>query len=167
MVRNSAVSVMAAVLGLLTTQSAWSQACPCAGGTRVTDAALVSLLSNRMACAVLGNERWQEWHNGTTSGPLVDYKKGPGHSTDPSETVGTYSIVGSGATNPNASRVRYTYTGDTSYEYAVCQEGGAVHFCGAEYGGRNITNAAVSGSGLSPCPGSDPVAARAAVARRR
>ena len=111
---------------------------------------LQQLLGGKMVCANLGNEQWQEWHNGTTSGPVVDYKKGPGDPVDPSETVGSYAISANGAAD---ATVAYTY-GSSTYRYAVCQNGTSVAFCGASFGGRDILGAVVSAApGLQSCSG--------------
>ena len=101
-----------------------------------------------MACGVVGQEEWQEFHQGTSAagGNLIDYKKGPTDPIDPSTSVGAWAILGSGDT----SRVQYTY-GATSYQYAVCSQSTNTHFCGAQFGGRDIMNAKLGGSGLQSC----------------
>ena len=142
------------VVGLLGMASAGSAfaaplpSCGCAPGSiQLTDAALVTALSNKMACAVVGQEEWQEFHQGATAagGNLIDYKKGPTDPVDPSATVGTWAILDSTQGSP----VQYTY-GVTSYKYTVCAQGANTHFCGAQFGGRDIMNAKVGGSGGSP-----------------
>lgn len=137
-------------LGLASAGSAFAQACPCASSPAVLindSAALATKLGNKMACAVVGNEQWQEWHNGSSSGPVVDYKKGPADPVDPSTSVGTFVI------NADAT-ITYAY-GSSTYRYAVCSEGtgSTTHFCGAALGGRDILNARVGGSGLQACSG--------------
>lgn len=128
----------ASLLAIGTAGTAVAQtACPCAGGTFQPRANIVTLLGGKTVCAVLGNEAWQEVHTGTTAagGTLSDLK---GTAT-PQEVVGSWSVVGTGAT----SRVRYNYGTGGTYDYSVCTEGNAVHFCGT----RNITNARVITAG--------------------
>jgi hypothetical protein len=105
-----------------------------------------------MVCAAVGSEQWQEWHNGGPSGSVVDYKRGPSDPVDPAATVGSYSIA-------SDATITYTY-GSQSYKYAVCRNGTATTFCGAAFGGRDITGATVSSSGgLQSCAGITPASA--------
>ena len=132
-----------ALCGAAQAQTACS--CDAAAVRTASQAALVGLLSQKMVCANVGGELWQEWHNGTTAtgGPVVDYKLGS-DPKDPSAPVGTYVV---GADNT----VTYTY-GSSSYKYEVCAAAGFYSFCGAQYGGRNITGAKIGGSGaLQAC----------------
>lgn len=119
--------------------------CSCGTGARVApDTAIATLLGGKTVCASLSDsERWQEFHEGTTSagGALTDYKKGPDDKVDPSKVVGSWSTTGSGA----GSRVIYNYGSGGTYQYEVCENGGAVRFCGARYGGRDITGSLSSG----------------------
>ena len=111
-----------------------------------TNADLIALLTNRMVCANVGGEKWQEWHNGAGAGPVVDYKLGPGVQPDPSTTVGTYSVTNNAVT--------YVYSGGGgTFTYQVClASGGATYtFCGATFGGRDITGAKIGGAGLQDC----------------
>ena len=78
----------------------------------LTAAALVTTLSGKYACAkrAPGNpatDFWNELHQGTNAlgGPILDYKRGPGHPVDPSKVVGSYAI---GKPTPNA--VTYVYS---------------------------------------------------------
>lgn len=129
--------------------------CPCNGGvgtqlTGTTNPTLGAALAGKMVCGAVGNERWQEWHNGTAaSGVVVDFKRGPGHPVDPSGQVGTYSVSTAGAT----STVSYAYGGSNNYAYRVCRVGSTSYaFCGAALGGRDITGVIVGGSGsLQSC----------------
>lgn len=105
-----------------------------------------ALLAGKTVCAVLGSDRWQEYHN--PNGTLRDYKKGPTDPVDPSADVGIWSSINSGAN----SKIRYTY-GSNVYEYQVCRllaqtvpTATTVQFCGAQ----NITASLQSGQG--PCP---------------
>jgi hypothetical protein len=82
--------------------------------------------------------------------------------TDPSVTVGTYSV--------NADNtVTYSYTGGPSYTYDVClvASSNTYTFCGASHGGRNIPGARIGGSGgLTPCSAVTNAGVRAAPVTR-
>ncbi|NWG73534.1 MAG: hypothetical protein HXY24_02830 [Rubrivivax sp.] len=125
---------------------------------RVQGAAdLQTLLSGRVVCAVLGTDRWQEWH--ATTGALVDYKRGSGDAVDPTKQVGTWSTSGSGGNTV----VTYSYTGGSSYSFTVCRPSGSapaasspvtpVAFCGSG-NQTNITNASLSAvvTAAAACP---------------
>ena len=154
-------TIVLAALTLALGGTAQSQTCICNGGSGTqlnTVAAVQAVLANKMVCAAVGADQWQEWHNGGANGPVMDYKMGPGHPVDPSSAVGTYRVVDLAA-NPTISRtqrgvgaaVAYTY-GANTYTYGVCQTGATYAFCGAAFGGRDITAARVSATGgLQPC----------------
>lgn len=141
MLSKRLVAGVAGVAALVMGGAAFAQeACPCGSGTRVgNQAALAALLGNKTVCAAVGNDAWQEFHSGATvaGGPLIDYKLGPGHPVDPTETVGAWSVIG-GAGARSGSSVSYRYTGGSTYVYAVCDAGATVNFCSAA---RNITGA--------------------------
>lgn len=63
----------------------------------------------------------QEYHSGATSGPLIDYKRGPGHAVDPTSTIGSWSIAG--------DQIQYFYTGGATYIFDVYEKSGAYSFC--------------------------------------
>ena len=104
---------------------------------------LTALLGGKTAC-VAGGFGWenQEYHSGTSSGSIIDYKHGapaPG-KVDPTTTIGTYSIGGS-----TYGQVTYSYTGGPSYTYyvlgnsaPVTPRAGTYYFCTA-FGGTPIT----------------------------
>ena len=154
-------TIVLAAFALTLSTAAQSQTCICNGGSGTqltTVAAVQAVLANKMVCAAVGVEQWQEWHNGVTSGPVVDYKMGPGHPVDPPSAVGTYQVVDLAA-SPRISRaqraagaaVAYTY-GAKTYTYGVCQTGATYAFCGAAFGGRDIMGARVSATGgLQSC----------------
>ncbi len=97
----------------------------------MSDAEISSQLGGNTVCAVLGNEQWQEWHNGGTIWELGNKVGG--------EEVGTWSV--SGGTD---GTVTYNYGTGGTYMYAVCKQGQNFHFCGL----KNVTNATVkSGKG--------------------
>ncbi len=139
MLRNT---ILAGLFGaILSTAAVAQNACPCAGGTQVTGVgAIGQLLRGKTACAVLGNERWQEFHQ--TGGALFEL----GNVTPLGEEVGTWDVV-------LVNRVRYSYGAGGAggvYDYNVCTEGASVHFCGSTLGGRNITNATLN-DGRAAC----------------
>lgn len=139
---------MAACLGMVIALPAWAQQgnCPCAGGNRIaTELGLAQALDNQTICAVLGNDRWQEFHQGTSpsGGDVIDWKLGPTDPVDRSKKTGTWRVLGTrGSADPSGQpRVEYNYGSGGTYTYVVCREGGNLHFCGSNFGGRNITNA--------------------------
>ena len=142
-----AAGLLLAVVGVAQAQDTTTCTCNTAAVRTPTGTALAALLGNKMACANVGSEKWQEWHNGTSSGPLVDYKLGPTDTRDPSSTVGNYTV------DITANTVTYNYTGGGTYTYDVCyvNTSNTYTFCGANYGGRNITGARIGGVGLSKC----------------
>lgn len=136
-------SFVAGVLPILAASAALAQqACPCGSGTRVVGDALATLLGGRTVCASAGNESWQEFHSGASSGQLIDWKKGPQDPVDPTEAVGSWQV--------GNDLVTYTY-GSTSYAYSVCTvPGETLNFCSAS---RNVTGATVRNGQVS-CSGS-------------
>ena len=150
MSKKLAIAALLALAGAAQAQTLPPSTCSCdatPGATRtVTNADLVLLLTNRMVCGNVGGEKWQEWHNGSSSGPIVDYKLGPGVAPDPSTQVGTYAV--------SNNEVTYTYDGGGgTYKYEVClaSGGGSYTFCGAKNFGRDITGVKIGGSGLQNC----------------
>lgn len=120
--------------------AAAQQNCPCGGGSRLDAGQIQTLLSNNTVCAVLGSDRWQEWHNGASFFEL-------GNNFATPDLAGTWSASGTGA---NAI-VTYAYSGGGgTWAYNVCQNGANVHFCTATVGGRNVTNATVK-TGKASC----------------
>ena len=106
----------------------------CDTGSRLAAAAIRTLLGNNTVCVPASpspNMTWQELHVGTTSGALIDYKRGPGHAVDPSETVGSWTVNGTGVGN---STVTHAYSGGGgTYIYTVHGTGVADtnhSFCG-------------------------------------
>jgi hypothetical protein len=144
-----AASLLMAFAGAAQAQS--TTACTCdSGATRLDGGTLAGLLTNRMVCANVGGEAWQELHVGAASGTLRDYKKGPSDPVDPSTPVG--SSVGSYSVDGATNTISYTYPGQPAYKYDVCLTGtNGYTFCGATYGGRNITGARIGGTGMTDC----------------
>jgi len=119
--RNSVVNAW--MSGLLLVGGEAMAAC---SGTPVTQAQLTLILTNNTVCAIRGSERWQELHQ--IGGALIDFKLGPGHPVDPSETVGSWSIGGTATVaavvyNYGSSGGTYTYqvhpNGGNSYSFCV------------------------------------------------
>ena len=122
--------LVAAIAGSLVSVEAIAA---CTGGTRLNAAAISTLLGGNTVCvptATIPTMTWQELHVGTSGGALIDYKRGPGHAVDPSQTVGTWSVSGSGNGN---SFVTHTYSGGGgSFTYSVHSISGAIYgFCTA------------------------------------
>ena len=86
--------------------------------TRSDEDQLGKDLNGRTMCGAGGSERWQEFHSGgAEGGPLIEFKRGPGHPVEPTQQVGTWSTSG--------SRVIHSYTGGPSYSWLVCRTGSA------------------------------------------
>ena len=93
MPRNFILFIM---LGLAAISQTYA-ACPCTGQTRLNETQINNLLNNSTVCAILGNERWQEWHSGGRIYELGNNSNG--------EDVGGWSVVGNG----NNATVSYNY----------------------------------------------------------
>lgn len=95
----------------------------CTNPTRLNAVAISALLGGNTVCvptSTIPTMTWQELHVGnatSTTGALIDYKRGPGHPVDPSETVGSWTVTGSGVGN---STVTHAYGGSGgTYIYSV------------------------------------------------
>ncbi len=115
MMKTAIWTGLVATLGLVGGASAQT-ACPCGGGG-IQRADVALLVTGKTACAVRGNEKWQEFHQ--AGGSLIDYKLGPGSTTDPSEKVGTWLAGVASRTNPQPT-VTYNYGSGGTYAYAIC-----------------------------------------------
>ena len=123
----------------------------CSSGSRLNAAAISPLLGGNTVCVpttTIPTMTWQELHVGTstsTTGALIDFKRGPGHAVDPSETVGTWTVTGTGVGN---SFVTHAYSGGGgTYIYSVHGSGvvGTNHsFCS---GATEIVARVKSGGG--------------------
>lgn len=112
----------------------------CTPATRVTGAALTTLINDNTVCASRNGEKWQEQHR--AGGQLWDYKMGPGHPIDPSKQVGTWNIA--------RNFVTYCYTGDKCYSYSVHDSGaGTYNFCFAN--GTLVVSGATFKAGQQSC----------------
>ena len=104
----------------------------CGNGSRLDTVAINTLLGGNTVCVPSVNANpmiWQELHVGSSGGALIDYKRGPGHAVDPSETVGNWTVSSNGG--GNKATVTHTYLGaGGSYTYSVHSIGGAIYeFC--------------------------------------
>jgi hypothetical protein len=123
-----------------------AQACP-GGTTRLTGAALQTLIGNNTLCAASSSnsDTWQEYHQGASSGNLIDWKQGPGHPVDPTATVGTWA-VGSDAN----ALLTHTY-GASVYSWMVCQQGTTNNFVLASTSGAATVSGVVVKAGQGAC----------------
>ena len=116
------------VLAGLTGEAAAACAAP---SVRVnTVAALNTLLTGNTVCVppvTVADMTWQERHQ--AGGALVDYKRGPASTTDPSEQVGTWIVTG-----PDGRvLVTHNYGSGGSYAYSVFNNGDGTHsFCSGQ-----------------------------------
>ncbi len=157
LIRLFAPAGLALGLAALTPAAALAQTgpCPCGSGVRLAAVQIVPMLAGRTVCGRAGNDSWQEFHQGSTAagGPVIDWKRGPGHATDPTTQVATWSVP---ATRGEA-RVVYDYGGGTTFRFAVCdasanaatktrstQTGSnAIHLCGEGNTPTNVLSATV------------------------
>lgn len=94
--------------------------CPAGNGGYLNQTQLQTTFASKTVCAARGSDRWQEFHEGATSGALIDYKLGPDHKVDPSKKVGDWRIEGNG----NAARLVHDYGSGGVYSYRVFGNGG-------------------------------------------
>jgi hypothetical protein len=114
-------------------------------GTQQTD--LNTLLSGNTICKSDGSGgwTWQEFHTpGGGSNSLIDYKGGPGHATDPTEPVGSWSINSNNSTD---ATVTYDYGTGGNYTYRVWGTG-PYSFC---VGATETVAGATLKTGQGPC----------------
>ncbi|CAG9933390.1 hypothetical protein [Candidatus Nitrotoga arctica] len=102
-----------------------AMALDCQGNSQLKDPALIAdAISNKTVCAMLGSQKWQEFHG--AGGSLIDYKKGPTDPMEKTKQVGTWSTSGNGGN----SKVTYNYGTGGSPSYKVHLKGGTYTFCG-------------------------------------
>lgn len=114
--------------GIVTLGSVGSaMACSCNGTDQLKNGALSTALSNNTVCVPSAGGGWefQEQHIGVGNGSLVDYKRGPSDPVDPTETLGTWAVTGTGANTV----VTYNYGSGGVYVFNVCQSGSSIGFC--------------------------------------
>ncbi|MEP6587728.1 MAG: hypothetical protein ABJA84_03090 [Polaromonas sp.] len=113
-------------------------------GNSLSVAQLNTLLTGNTVCSPSSAPfNWQELHQ--AGGALIDYKRGPGHAVDPSETVGSWAVAGNNA--GNNAKVTHNYGSGGSYTYTVYGSGvvNTPHsFCGS---GPEIVTRIKSGGG--------------------
>ena len=121
-----------------------AQTCP-PGANAVTGTALVTLVAGQTMCAARAPDRWQEFHQGATTagGALIDWKRGAGHPTDPTETVGTWLI--------SNDRLTHTY-GGTSYSWLVCRPGASPNITLVSTGSSGTLTGVNMLAGQVACP---------------
>ena len=140
-----ACSLLAALLA-----SAGQAQAACTGNTRISSVTTLSnLLQNKTVCfpaTTVDPMTWQEKHvrvGAATTGALIDFKRGPGHPVDPSETVGTWTVAGNNGGQQAA--VTHDYGGGATYTYTVHDNGDGTHsFCN---GGQEFITAIRAGPG--------------------
>lgn len=95
----------------------------CDASSRLNGAQISALLGGNTVCvptATIPTMTWQELHVGSstsTSGALIDYKRGPGHPVDPSQTVGTWSVTAN--SGGQSASVVHNYGSGGAYTYTV------------------------------------------------
>ena len=139
-----ACSLLAALLA-----SAGQAQAACTANTRIASVtALSNLLGNKTVCfpsTTVDPMTWQEKHvrsGAETTGALIDFKRGPDHPVDRSETVGTWTVTGINGQN---ARVTHDYGGGSTYTYTVHDNVDGTHsFCSP---GQEFITAIKSGPG--------------------
>lgn len=136
---TKAIAAACALLGGVLGMSSAGAAC---SGDRLNQTQLATAFSGNTVCAVRGGDRWQEFHQ--PGGTLIDWKLGPSHPVDPTDPVGTWSIVGTGI---NATLV-HNYGAGGTYTFAVYNNGGGSYsFCS---GGTEQLVTVRAGQGACP-----------------
>lgn len=134
-----------------------NSAAVCPGtGASLSRTALATLLVGNTVCVSNGSGGWlaQEQHLGTgLSGVLQDYKRGPGHATDPTTTIpalGSWTISGPAVGQAVPSSVTYNYAGGSSFNYRVWVRGANHDFC--PVGAGTATEATMKSGTAGGCP---------------
>lgn len=120
------VSISIVLFGNMMGEALATNCSASAGYTQITGSGLRTVLSGKTACKSNGSDwEWQEYHS--SSGNLVDWKKGPSDPIDPSTTVGFWLV-----TAGTKSTAKYTY-GSNVYNYNVWHNtsNNTYDFCGA------------------------------------
>ena len=79
---------------------------------RLNEVSLKNLLGGNTVCVpavTISTMTWQELHVGTSGGAIIDFKRGPLDTVDPSKPVGTWTVNANPAGN-NAT-VTHAYSG--------------------------------------------------------
>lgn len=137
-----------AATGLVAGHASAQSVCP-GGSTRVTGPALQTLINGNTLCAAssTNTDTWQEFHQGAGSGALVDWKRGPGHPTDPTATVGTWTA------GNDANAVLTHIYGGVSYAWQVCQQGSTANYVLASTGSAGNISGVTVKAGQGACNG--------------
>ncbi len=141
-------SLIASSVGLLVAAVCGQAFAACDNASRLNAAQIGALLAGNTVCVpavTVPTMTWQELHSGgAAGGSLIDFKRGPGHPVDPSETVGSWTVTGTGVGN---SFVIHNYGTGGSFTYEVHGTGnvGDNHsFC---VGGTEIVGRVKPGGG--------------------
>jgi hypothetical protein len=117
-----ALGMLGAVLSAVAPAIAMADNCVTSSGDGYVELpaqALSALLASGMACYPAGGPPWtnQEYHAGSGTGAVTDYKLGPPApgNKDPTATIGTYTISGTG----KVGQIVYTYTAGGTFTYTV------------------------------------------------
>lgn len=109
------ISLAALAFSVIALGIAGADAATCSS-TVMTSSQIQTLLAGNTACVGhTPNAQWSEWHNGTTSGNVVDWKLGPTDPKDPTSVVGTFQI----RAKPSGGQIIYSYPGGYQYAYVV------------------------------------------------
>jgi prepilin-type processing-associated H-X9-DG protein len=138
------ITVSILLLGSITGESV----ADCSPSTRVRPIAVLNtLLDGKTLCGeeVGGTDQWQEEHR--SRGVLWERAKGPSDPVDPSRSVGTWIVEGTGG-GPGGGNpvVRYNYTGGSSYSFSVHDNGSNYSFCD---GTTEVVRAIITSGGCS------------------
>lgn len=121
--------LLAAMMGGLVSGEALAACSSGSGSNQVGD--LVTLLTGRTVCVPNSSGwEWQEFHQTGSGGDLIDWKLGTS-AVDPTETLGTWSVGGTGSNH----RVTHTYLpAGGSFPFTVFKNGSGssatYSFCG-------------------------------------
>lgn len=124
------LSIAAGVLALAGLSTSGVASAACQGQPTAA-----TVLSGKTLCVTKSNgDRFQEFHQGASSGDLIDYKLGPTDRVDPTKKVGTWRAEG--------NTVVYDYGPGLVYRYTVFRRGNSNNFC-LEGNNEEITPTAV------------------------
>ena len=104
------------IAGVALLAAGTSQALPCDPNQRMSfDQINANVIGKYTCVGASPNASWNELLSG---GNVVDFKLGAGHPTDPTATVGTYSVSG---VNDNATggNLNYSYTGGSTFSFNI------------------------------------------------
>lgn len=108
---NNAWTAITLVAGLVAATHSHAQNCPSQYPDQVTD--ILTLVQGNTICAASNGDQWQEYHR--SDGALIDYKKGPSDTVDPTTEVGSWS-----AAQGKEPELSHTYD-SSSFAWIVCE----------------------------------------------